>query len=68
MKKGIKIFSIPLLSIFILLGFYFYNAESSDQGPKQPIPFSHKIHAGDDQIPCEYCHSFVDVSPNPGIP
>ena len=68
MKKGIKILSVPVLSIVILLGFYFYNAESSNQGPVQPIRFSHKIHAGEDQLPCEYCHSFVEVSPNPGIP
>lgn len=25
--------------------------------PDQPIPFSHKIHAGDREIACEYCHN-----------
>jgi hypothetical protein len=25
--------------------------------PDQPIAFSHKIHAGINKIPCEYCHS-----------
>ncbi len=25
--------------------------------PEQPIPFSHKVHAGDNNIPCEYCHT-----------
>ena len=25
--------------------------------PKQPIAFSHKLHAGDKGIPCQYCHS-----------
>ena len=71
MKKGIKILSLPALSILVLLGFYFFTPErsdSSDKGPVQPIPFSHKIHAGEDEIPCEYCHSFVEVGPNPGIP
>jgi hypothetical protein len=24
--------------------------------PAQPIAFSHKLHAGDNQIPCLYCH------------
>jgi hypothetical protein len=24
--------------------------------PEQPIPFSHKLHAGDNHIPCQYCH------------
>ena len=23
--------------------------------PEQPIAFSHKIHAGDNEIPCQYC-------------
>ena len=68
MSKRIKLLSLPALTAFILVGFYFYNAESSDKGPAQPIRFSHKIHATEDKIPCEYCHSFVDVSPNPGIP
>jgi hypothetical protein len=26
-------------------------------GPEQPIAFSHKIHAGTLQMPCEFCHA-----------
>lgn len=26
-------------------------------GPLQPIPFSHKVHAGNLKMPCQYCHS-----------
>jgi hypothetical protein len=37
-------------------------------GPRQPIFFRHDIHAGQDQIPCAYCHSTVTVSSEPGIP
>ena len=37
-------------------------------GPRQPIFFRHDIHAGQDQIPCLYCHSSVAVSSEPGIP
>lgn len=36
--------------------------------PTQPIPFSHKIHAGDRKIPCEYCHSSARRSASAGIP
>lgn len=36
--------------------------------PKQPIPFSHRIHAGDRRIPCEYCHSAARRSQTAGIP
>jgi len=41
-----------------------------DQGymPVQPIHYSHKIHAGDNQIECKYCHSSARVSKNSGIP
>jgi len=37
-------------------------------GPLQPIPFSHKHHAGLYQIDCQYCHSGTDVSPSAGVP
>lgn len=29
---------------------------TQDYQPAQPIAFSHKLHAGDNQIDCEYCH------------
>lgn len=44
------------------------DAESRPEGPTQPILFSHKIHAGENQIPCQYCHSYVAISAKPGIP
>lgn len=41
-----------------------------DQGykPIQPIEFSHKIHAGDQKIDCNYCHSSARQSKVSGIP
>jgi Zn ribbon nucleic-acid-binding protein len=27
------------------------------RGPMQPVPFSHKQHAGTLKMPCEYCHT-----------
>jgi mono/diheme cytochrome c family protein len=41
-----------------------------DQGyePIQPIEFSHKIHAGDNKIDCQYCHSSAKHSKTSGIP
>ncbi len=36
--------------------------------PSQPIAFSHKIHAGDNAINCQYCHSGVERSKTAGIP
>ena len=37
-------------------------------GPLQPIPFSHKHHAGLYQIDCQYCHSGTDRSRAAGVP
>jgi mono/diheme cytochrome c family protein len=41
-----------------------------DQGymPVQPIHYSHKIHAGANQIECQYCHSSARISKHSGIP
>src|SRR5690606_22642048 len=36
--------------------------------PAQPIAFSHKIHAGQYQIDCNYCHTGVMTSKNANIP
>jgi mono/diheme cytochrome c family protein len=36
--------------------------------PIQPIQFSHKVHAGDQGIDCNYCHSSARVSKHSGIP
>jgi Zn ribbon nucleic-acid-binding protein len=27
------------------------------RGPEQPVPFSHKQHAGTLKLPCEFCHA-----------
>src|SRR6266576_1436659 len=44
-------------------------SDSGDlKGPRQPIFFRHDIHAGQDQIPCMYCHYSASVSSEPGIP
>src|SRR5215472_5104332 len=36
--------------------------------PTQPIAFPHKIHAGDNKIPCLYCHYAARTSRHAGIP
>jgi hypothetical protein len=36
--------------------------------PVQPIAFPHRVHAGDNQIPCLYCHSAARTSRHAGIP
>ena len=36
--------------------------------PDQPIKFSHVVHAKDNQIDCQYCHTTVAHSKHAGIP
>ncbi len=35
---------------------------------RQPIPFSHKHHVGDNGIDCRYCHTAVEQSAFAGLP
>ena len=36
--------------------------------PEQPIAYSHRLHAGELQIPCLYCHFGAERSRHAGIP
>jgi hypothetical protein len=59
---------LPITLFVALLSFtitYFASrAERDGVGytPDQPISFSHKLHAGDMKIDCQYCHTGVEKS------
>ena len=36
--------------------------------PKQPVPFSHKLHAGQLKLDCRYCHNTVEKTGHAAIP
>jgi hypothetical protein len=36
--------------------------------PRQPIAFSHRLHCGELEMSCLYCHSGADKSRNAGLP
>jgi hypothetical protein len=36
--------------------------------PTQPLPFSHRLHAGTMRIPCAFCHSGATRSRAAGVP
>jgi mono/diheme cytochrome c family protein len=40
----------------------------SQYQPEQPIAFSHKVHAGENGVDCNYCHSSARKSKHSGIP
>lgn len=71
--------SIPFYVLIglVLLGgggtfaaYYWMSPYHTDVGyaPKQPMPYSHKVHAGDYAMDCRYCHSNVERSPHAGVP
>lgn len=43
-------------------------AESPSDAATQPIAFFHNVHAGDNQIPCLYCHTNAERGPSAGVP
>jgi len=50
------------------IGVYYDYRTQKGYKPEQPIKFSHKLHAGDNEIACQYCHSTVEKSRHAGIP
>jgi len=58
--------SVAFLFLALIYFYYFYPYQSI--GPKQPIYFSHRVHAGVKEIDGRFCHPFVDRSHNAGIP
>ena len=57
-----------LASAFFVYGFLMQVGVDEGYEPIQPIHYSHRIHAGDNEINCKYCHSSARVSKHSGIP
>ncbi|MBA4318640.1 MAG: cytochrome C, partial [Flavobacterium sp.] len=57
-----------LASAFFVYGYFMQVGVDQEYAPIQPIHYSHKIHAGNNGIDCNYCHSAARVSKNAGIP
>ena len=54
--------------VFVI--WYYFSPRFTDVGyqPHQPVPFSHKLHAGQMGLDCRYCHSTVESSSFASIP
>ena len=59
---------VLLMGAYFLFGTLFKVGVNEGYMPLQPIAFSHKIHAGDNKIECQYCHSSAKHSKHSGIP
>jgi len=69
-KVYITMFAIVL---FVVGGYYFASAlidfgRQKKYQPEQPIYYSHKVHAGINQINCLYCHGAAMESKHAAIP
>lgn len=63
------------IGLFVVLavvyGLWWLSAETNNNvgyAPQQPLAFSHKIHSGDNKIPCLYCHTNAERSPFATVP
>lgn len=65
MVRLVIVMIVITLAIFIAGSIIFAR---KNPGLPQPIPFSHRIHAGTKQISCVFCHQSALVSSNAGMP
>jgi hypothetical protein len=59
---------MAFLAAAVLSGCKGPGAQSREEAPDQPIYFMHSVHAGENQIPCMYCHYTAARSVDAGIP
>jgi hypothetical protein len=65
--------ALVVLAALIALGggiaaLMYPSASNQGYAPEQPIPFSHKLHAGQYKMPCAYCHVGVEKSRHASVP
>lgn len=65
--------AIAGIIVFIGAGFFMVNGgiqmgRQQNYKPEQPIFYSHKVHAGINQINCQYCHSGSEKSRQAMVP
>lgn len=73
LAKNKKLVGFVVIAIIITMGSFGWMGmwnTGVHQGyqPVQPIKFSHQLHAGTNQIQCQYCHSGAWKSKNATIP
>jgi len=69
-SKVVTVLTILVAVVFfqqLYSGLMIVNVDTEYQ-PSQPIKFSHELHAGQNQIDCNYCHSGARKSKHSNIP
>ncbi|MFT4605235.1 MAG: hypothetical protein ACI9W4_001974 [Rhodothermales bacterium] len=56
--------------VAILFVWYYFSPEYTDVGyaPEQPVAYSHRLHAGELGINCQYCHTQVENAAFANVP
>lgn len=69
-KKWVAVITLVLVGYFSQWAWYTMKdiGVYTNYKPEQPIAFSHKIHAGQNGINCQYCHSGVEKSKVANVP
>ena len=62
------VFVVVIISLKVVFDTLMGVGVTTNYRPEQPIAFSHKIHAGDNGIDCNYCHTSARTSKTSGIP
>lgn len=64
--------SVIAITVMCAVGLTAYlsqpNIAETGYSPKQPVAYSHKLHAGNLGIDCRYCHSTVEFSAHAPLP
>ena len=71
-KNKVYMFAIALVC-FVVGGYFLASAaiglgRNKNYQPEQPIYYSHKVHAGINQINCLYCHGGAQIGKHANIP
>ncbi|MGS2741501.1 c-type cytochrome [Sinomicrobium sp. M5D2P17] len=64
----VSVIVLLLVSAYFVYGYLMQVGVDQGYEPVQPIHFSHRIHAGDNEVDCKYCHSSARVSKTSGVP
>jgi hypothetical protein len=76
-SRGANLVPLKILLVAAVLAtgvplavWYYWTPKYTKVGyqPPQPVPFSHKIHAGQLGMDCRLCHSFVETAAHSNIP
>lgn len=70
LPKRIALGGVASIVALALGAWYSFSPEFTDVGyrPRQPIEFSHRLHAGELEVDCRYCHPTAETAAVASLP